>query len=72
MKEFQSTLLPALQRALLRSPEVITECVGLVLGGLNIDISVCAFEIGKSLIGTDIQCFIFLLNYFISIVLLLR
>ncbi|GJQ71586.1 hypothetical protein Trydic_g11289 [Trypoxylus dichotomus] len=49
-EDFQSTLLPSLQKALLRSPEVIIECVGLVLGGLIIDVSSCAFEIGKSLI----------------------
>ncbi|XP_022916125.2 stalled ribosome sensor GCN1 [Onthophagus taurus] len=47
--EFSKSLLPALQKALLRSPEVIVECVGLVLGGLTIDISDCAFDIGKSL-----------------------
>ncbi|KYB24626.1 Translational activator GCN1-like Protein [Tribolium castaneum] len=39
------------QKAMLRNPEVILECVGLVISGLNLDLSTCAVEIGNSLIA---------------------
>lgn len=55
---FQSLLLPYLLKILLRSPEIIIECVGLVLGGLKIDLTTCAFEIGKSLIGACTEFYI--------------
>ncbi|CAH1119168.1 unnamed protein product [Phaedon cochleariae] len=48
---FKKTILPALQKAMLRNPEIILECVGLVLSGIQLDLSDCANEIGTSLIA---------------------
>ncbi|KAH1001345.1 eIF-2-alpha kinase activator GCN1-like isoform X2 [Dendroctonus ponderosae] len=47
---FNRLVLPALQKAMLRNPERILETVGLVLAGVNLDLSSCAMEIGSSLI----------------------
>lgn len=49
--DVQDTLLPALQKAMLRSPETIIEAVGEVLHHLNVCVDGVAVEIGKSLIG---------------------
>lgn len=48
--EFKATLLPALQKAMLRNPEVILECVGIVITGLSLDLSRYSADLGKSLI----------------------
>ncbi|XP_049938173.1 eIF-2-alpha kinase activator GCN1 [Schistocerca serialis cubense] len=48
-EEFKQTLLPAMQKAMLRNPEVILECIGYVLVGLSIDLSQYAKDIGKNL-----------------------
>ncbi|XP_044264698.1 eIF-2-alpha kinase activator GCN1-like [Tribolium madens] len=48
---FKKNLWASLQKAMLRNPEVILECVGLVISGLCIDLSTCAVEIGNSLIA---------------------
>ncbi|XP_032513752.2 stalled ribosome sensor GCN1 isoform X1 [Danaus plexippus] len=48
--DVQDTLLPALQKAMLRSPETIIEAVGEVLHHLNVCVDGVAVEIGKSLI----------------------
>lgn len=50
-EEFSSLVLPSLQKAILRSPEIILESVGLILGGLSLDLSRYAKDIGKLLIG---------------------
>lgn len=50
-EQFKGSLLPALQKSMLRSPEVILECVGLVITGLNLDLSPYAMDLGKSLIA---------------------
>ncbi|XP_074026538.1 lethal (3) 80Fj [Leptinotarsa decemlineata] len=47
---FKKKLLPALQKAMLRNPEIILDVVGLVLSGINLDLSDSAYEIGTSLI----------------------
>ncbi|KAG5899951.1 hypothetical protein JTB14_002498 [Gonioctena quinquepunctata] len=47
---FKKQLLPALQKAMLRNPEIILECVGLVVSGMEIDLSDYAYEIGTGLI----------------------
>lgn len=49
--QFKTILLPALQKAMLRNPEIIIECVGFVISGVNLDLSPYASDIGKSLIG---------------------
>lgn len=49
--QFKTTLLPALQKAMLRNPEIIIECVGFVISGVDLDLSLYASDIGKSLIG---------------------
>lgn len=48
--EFKKTILPALQRAMLRSPEVILQGVGAIIHETNIDCSDFAFDLGKTLI----------------------
>ncbi|KAJ8939614.1 hypothetical protein NQ318_012337 [Aromia moschata] len=47
---FKRIVLPALQKAMLRNPEIILECVGLVISGINLDLGEYAMEIGKSLV----------------------
>lgn len=47
---FKKTLWPALQKAMLRNPEIILGCVGLVISGLSPDLSPFAVDIGNSLI----------------------
>ncbi|CAH1977085.1 unnamed protein product [Acanthoscelides obtectus] len=48
---FKKAVLPALQKAMLRNPEIILECVGLVISGIEIDLSKYAMELGNSLIA---------------------
>lgn len=48
--EFKKTILPALQRAMLRSPEVILQGVGAIIHEINIDCSDFAYDLGKTLI----------------------
>lgn len=50
--EFSSQLLPAIQKAMLRNPEVILPSVGQLLQGLTLDLSQYALDIGKSLART--------------------
>lgn len=44
-------LLPALQKSMLRNPEIILEAVGLVIGGLGLDLSPYSLDLGNSLIA---------------------
>ncbi|XP_045785525.1 eIF-2-alpha kinase activator GCN1 isoform X2 [Maniola jurtina] len=48
--DVQDTLLPALHKAMLRSPETIIQAVGVVLENLDIQVDGIAVDIGKSLI----------------------
>lgn len=48
---FKKNLWPSLQKAMLRNPEIILECVGLVISGLSLDLSSCGLDIGNSLVG---------------------
>ncbi|CAG9834134.1 unnamed protein product [Diabrotica balteata] len=48
---FTKSVLPALQKAMLRNPEVILECVGLVISGVDLDLSKCTGDLGNSLIA---------------------
>lgn len=50
--EFKAQILPALQRSMLRSPEIVLQSVGAIVHELNIDISDFAFDLGKTLIQT--------------------
>lgn len=50
-EQFKKSVLPALQKAMLRNPEIILECVELVISGVHLDLSSYAMEIGNSLIG---------------------
>ncbi|KAK6638077.1 hypothetical protein RUM44_008502 [Polyplax serrata] len=50
-EEFSTTILPSLQKAMLRSPENILESVGLILSGLSLDLSKYAMDVGKLLIA---------------------
>ncbi|XP_012272971.1 eIF-2-alpha kinase activator GCN1 [Orussus abietinus] len=47
--DFKSHLLPALQKAMLRNPEIIIESVGHILSGLMLDLSRYSQEISKGL-----------------------
>ncbi|XP_043511247.1 eIF-2-alpha kinase activator GCN1 [Frieseomelitta varia] len=47
--EFKSQLLPALQKAMLRNPEIIIESVGHILSGLSLDLSQYSQDISKGL-----------------------
>lgn len=49
--ELHEALLPALQKAMLRSPETIVQAVGEVLANLEMNLDGVAVDIGKSLIG---------------------
>lgn len=48
--EFKTTILPGMSRAMLRSPEVILKAVGAVVNELELDLSDCSMEMGKTLI----------------------
>lgn len=48
--EFKKSILPALQRAMLRSPEIILQGVGAIIHEIEIDCSEFAFDLGKTLI----------------------
>lgn len=50
LDEFKKTILPALQRAMLRSPEIILQGVGAIVHELEIDVSDFAVDLGKTLI----------------------
>lgn len=56
-KEFSATILPALQKAFLRSPEIILESVSYVLRGLSLDLSQYAMDIGKHIVGMFLLLF---------------
>lgn len=47
--DFKTQLLPALQKAMLRNPEIIIETVGQILSGLNLDLSRYGQDISKGL-----------------------
>lgn len=48
--EFKMQILPALQRSMLRSPEIVLQSVGAIVRELNIDISDFSIDLGKTLI----------------------
>lgn len=50
LDEFKKSILPALQRAMLRSPEIVLQAVGAIVYELEIDVSEFAFDLGKVLI----------------------
>lgn len=48
--EFQKEILPALQKAMLRSPEISLQAVGYIVEYMNFDISPYALQMGKVLV----------------------
>lgn len=50
--ELRDALLPALHKAVLRSPETVTEAVGAVFAALRVPLAGLALDIGKILIGS--------------------
>lgn len=46
-EDFQGQVLPALQKAMLRNPEIIIESFGYILSGLNLDLSRYSQDISK-------------------------
>lgn len=63
-EDFKNTLLPALQKAMLRNPELIIEAVGLVLENLSFDLSPFALEIMKNLGGKIFSNYIHVIHFF--------
>lgn len=55
--DVRDALLPALHKAMLRSPETIVQAVGEVFACLNVELDGLAVDIGKSLIGELWNCF---------------
>lgn len=51
LDDVKESLLPALQKAMLRSPETIIQAVGEVFANLQLFVDGTAVDIGKSLIG---------------------
>ncbi|XP_065077571.1 stalled ribosome sensor GCN1 [Ochlerotatus camptorhynchus] len=49
-EEFKATILPALQRSMLRSPEVILRAVGAMVSKIQVDVSDFAMDLGKALV----------------------
>ncbi|GIY00789.1 eIF-2-alpha kinase activator GCN1 [Caerostris extrusa] len=52
--EFKTFILPALQKVLLRNPEIIFETVYTLISGVSLDLSQYALDLGKS-IGTHLH-----------------
>lgn len=50
LDECKKSILPALQRSMLRSPEIVLQAVGAIVHELDIDVSEFAFDLGKVLI----------------------
>ncbi len=44
---FKETVLPAMQKAMLRNPEIVLESIGSILAGLNIDLSQYVADVSK-------------------------
>ena len=53
-EEFKASLLPAIQKAMLRNPEIVLLSVAHILDGLNIDLSQYVEEFKKSF-GTNLH-----------------
>lgn len=49
--DFSDTLLPSLQKSMLRNPELALHVVGRILGSLSLDLSQYAMTIGKTISG---------------------
>ncbi|XP_030828154.1 eIF-2-alpha kinase activator GCN1-like isoform X1 [Strongylocentrotus purpuratus] len=47
--EFESSILPAIQKAMLRSPENVVQAVSYTIGGVSLDLSQYATELGKNI-----------------------
>ena len=45
--DFKESLLPLMQKAMLRNPEIVLESVALILEGLNIDLSQYVSEVSS-------------------------
>lgn len=54
--DFTAQMLPALQKSMLRNPEIIIECVGHIIDNVKIDTSTCLQDLGKHLIGKNEKC----------------
>lgn len=49
--DFNETLMPSLQKAMLRNPELALHIIGKILGNLSLDLSQYAFNVGKMIAG---------------------
>jgi len=50
---FKSKLLPPILKSMLRNPEVILECIAIVISSITFDLSVNAIEITKGFSGIN-------------------
>lgn len=52
-EQFKKTLLPAIQKAMLRNPELLLECMPMIIknASVKLDLSAYALSIGESFIG---------------------
>lgn len=55
-EDFRSQLLPAVQKAMLRNPEIILPCLSYIISGLSLDLSQYALDITKSITRKKIFC----------------
>lgn len=62
--EFRSQLLPAVQKAMLRNPEIILPCLPKVLSGLSLDLSQYALDIAKSITSKRTSGLLFVNGWF--------
>lgn len=49
--DFKNTILPALQKSMLRNPEIIIEAIGYVIMNMECDLNSFAIDVTKNLIG---------------------
>lgn len=49
--DFSNILLPSLQKAMLRNPELALHVVGRIIGNLSLDLSQYALSVGKIISG---------------------
>lgn len=58
--DFKIAILPALQKSMLRNPEIIIEAIGYVIMNMECDLNPFAVDITKNLIGMLQFLFVFI------------
>lgn len=57
--DFSNVLLPALQKAMLRNPELILYVLGKLLANVSLDLSKYSFNLGKTIAGLSYTTILF-------------